>query len=272
LAQLRAHLLPDDDAPSDSINNPNHERLLECGNFALSHISDVGSFTNEFVNVPILGHVLLAHEALTNIAEWAKNKKPGDLLANSLFSDQDRLLQNTNTIAYFKTRAWKKAAGNFASLAGSGLSTFTQVNAVGAARHLTADTKKIVHLKALDQMINAYKSKNLMQACALCALIIDCKILKIESQTAALVADCIPGNVVSGIVTTAASILHAKSLELRLSKMQENIEKAAQLLHYRAFQGLKDGNEPPALEMVREIYTQLERVMVEKAANQFANK
>jgi len=232
--------------------------------------SDIAGLANEFAEMPVFGHVLLGHDALVNIYEWAGKKKATALPPNPLLIPSDGLLfQNTKTAAYFKKRMFKKIAGSGFSAVGSALSSVTQVNALGVARHGRSDAKTIAHLVNLDKLLTQFKGKKLQIEYDLCKLIIDCKILKIESQSAALAADCIPGNLISGALTAVASFAHGQSLALRLSNMEKDIQIAAQLLHYRALHGLKTNTATPALEMVRELFSQIQKIEKERVLINF---
>lgn len=235
----------------------------------------------EFTNGNIIGAVKLGHDVVCNIVEWAGKRKPKELPANPLLTPIDAALyENTKTAAYFKKRMVKKIAGDAVSFTGGVLSSATHVNALGAARHARSDAKTIAHLVRFKEQLKQYKSKGLAIEYKLCKLIIDCKKLKIESQSAALAADCIPGNVITSSATAAAGFIHGQTLAYRLSNMEADIEKAAKILHYRAFYEMDDdygiaglfgeqatneyAAETPALDMVRELFAQIAQIEKER--------
>ncbi|WP_028862169.1 hypothetical protein [Psychromonas aquimarina] len=235
----------------------------------------------EFTSGNIIGALKLGHDAVVNIVEWAGKRKPKELPVNPLLTPIDAALyENTKTAAYFKKRMVKKIAGDAVSFSGGVLSSATHVNTLGAARHGRSDAKTIAHLVRLKEMLKQYKSKGLAVEYKLCKLIIDCKKLKIESQSAALAADCIPGNVITSSATAAAGFIHGQTLAFRLSNMEADIEKAAKILHYRAFYEMDDdygiaglfgeqaaneyAAETPALDMVRELFTQIAKIEKER--------
>jgi hypothetical protein len=88
-------------------------------------------------------------------------------------------------------------------------------DALGVAQNRHSDTKTIAHLLNLDKLLTQFKGKNLQIEYDLCKLIIDCKILKIESQSGALAADCIPSNVLSGVAAIGLIFAHGQSLAQR---------------------------------------------------------
>ncbi|QUM75343.1 hypothetical protein HWV00_03350 [Moritella sp. 24] len=234
-----------------------------------------------------LGPLMQVHSAVVNIYEWKKNlSNAQDLPANPLLSTIDAALhENTKTAAYFKKRMGKKIAGDLFSFGGGMLSSVTHVNALGAVRHGRSDAKTIAHLVRLNEMLKKYKSKGLTVEYNLCKVIIDAKKLKVESQSAALVADMIPGNIAGG-ATAAISFAHGQTLNCRLSNMAIDIEKAAKRLHYRAFYEMDDdygiaglfgeeavneyASETPALDMVRELFSQIGRIEKERVLLNFA--
>jgi len=235
----------------------------------------------------ILGPLMLAHTTAVNIYEWKKDFSDAQSLpANPLLSTIDAALyENTKTAAYFKKRMLKKIAGDSVSFGGTMLSSVTHVNALGAARHGRSDAKTIAHLVRLNELLKKYKSKGLTAEYNLCKVIIDAKKLKVESQSAALVADMIPGNI-GGAATAAISFVHGQTLAFRLSNMAIDIEKAAKRLHYRAFYEMDDdygiaglfgeqavneyASETPALEMVRELFSQVGRIEKERVLINFS--
>lgn len=234
-----------------------------------------------FGNSDIIGAVKLGHDAVCNIVEWAGNRKAQELPANPLLDPVYAVSsENIKTAAYFKKRMVKKIAGSAVSFTGGILSGATHINTFGAARHGRSDAKTIAHLIRLKAMLKKYQADGLTMEYKLCKLIIDCKKLKIESQSAALAADCIPGNVITSAATTVASFAHGQSLALRLSNMSIHIEKVAKILHYRAVQemnvdyGLANlfGDEvtneyetgTPALDMVRELFAQIAQIEKER--------
>ncbi|WP_299017741.1 hypothetical protein [uncultured Photobacterium sp.] len=229
----------------------------------------------------IIGAVKLGHDVICNIYEWVGKREAKALPVNPLLSPIDAsLYQNTKTAAYFKKRMVKKIGGEAFSFTGSVLSGVTHINALGAARHGRSDAKTIAHLVRLNEMLNEYRSKGLEKEYQLCKVIFDSKKLKLESQSAALASDCIPGNVVTGAVSASASFIHGQTLAIRLENLGADIEKAAKVLHYRAFYEMDDdygiaglfgeeatneyAKETPALDMVRELFTQIAKIEKER--------
>ncbi|MDO6496741.1 hypothetical protein [Photobacterium sanguinicancri] len=230
----------------------------------------------------IIGTVKLGYDILSEIYEWSGKRDAKKLEANPILSPMDaNSYQNTKTAAYFKKRCAKKIGGAAVSFSGGVLSGVTHVNALGAARHGRSDAKTIAHLVRLNESLSQFKGKGLTLEYKLCELIIDCKKLKLESQTAALATDCIPGNVITGAATAAAGFIHGQSLAYRLSKLAPAIDKVAKILHYRAFHemnidyGLANmfgeeelpfeyNEETPALNMVRELFAQAAKIEKER--------
>jgi len=219
----------------------------------------------------IIGAVKLGHDVIVNIIEWAGKRKAKELPANPLINPFYTMSsQNIKTEAYFKKRMVKKIAGDAVSFTGGILSGATHVNTLGAVRHGRSDAKTIAHLIRLKKMLKKFKSRGLVRECELCELIINCKKLKIESQSAALASDCIPGNVVTGTATTVMSFAHGQSLALRLANMSVDIENVAKKLHsqavddlYSLTKGVKY-NGTPALDMVRELFAQITQIEKER--------
>ncbi|QUM82216.1 MULTISPECIES: hypothetical protein [unclassified Moritella] len=227
----------------------------------------------------ILGPLMLVHDTLTNIYEWKTNFRNGtQLTANPRLSPADAILySNTKTTAYFKKRMVKKICGDSVSFSGGMLSAVTHVNVLGATRHGRSDAKTIAHLVRLNKLLSQYKGKgqHLSEVCDLCKVIIDAKKLKLESQSAALVADLIPGSVAGG-ATAAVSFIHGQTMASRLSKMAFDIEETAQKLHHRAFYEMNASSskvyepETPALDMVRELFSQVGRIEKERVLINFS--
>ena len=103
---------------------------------------------------------------------------------------------------------------------------------LAAPQDRRSDAKKIAHLINLNKLLTQFKGKNLQIEYDLCKLIIDCKILKIELQSAALATDCIPRNVLSVVAAIGLTFVHGQSLAHGGSNMKVDIEKAAKKLHY----------------------------------------
>ncbi len=225
----------------------------------------------------ILGPLMLVHDTVTNIYEWKTNFSNGaQLTANPLLSPADAALYtNTKTTAYFKKRMVKKIIGDSVSFGGSMLSSVTHVNALGVVRHGRSDAKTVAHLVRLKKLLRYYKGKKLTEEYNLCKVIIDAKKLKVESQSAALASDLIPGNVGGG-ATAAISFVHGQTMAHRLSKMAFDIEEAAKKLHHRAFYEMKASSlgacarETPALDMVRELFSQIGKIEKERVLINFS--
>ncbi|OAN17828.1 hypothetical protein A3K86_02595 [Photobacterium jeanii] len=230
----------------------------------------------------IIGAVKLGHDILSEIYEWSGKRKAKELEVNPLLSPLDATsYPNTKTAAYFAKRCAKKIGGEAVSFSGGVLSGVTHINALGAARHGRSDAKTIAHLVRLNESLSQFKAKGLTLEYELCKTIIDCKKLKLESQSAALATDCIPGNVISGAATATASFIHGQTLAYRLEKLGPAIDKAAKVLHYRAFHEMnidyglaatfgeeelpnEYDEDTPALNMVRELFAQIAKIEKER--------
>ncbi|MFD2178643.1 hypothetical protein [Veronia pacifica] len=246
---------------------------------------DNGLYTSgdfEFSYGSYIGAAKLIHDTAFSVYDWYKgNKSPSSLEANPLLSTIDQALNNNaKTAAYLKKRMVKNIAGDAVSYAGGVLSSGTHVNALGAVRHGRADTKTGVHLFRLKKLLNKFKGQGLGLECELCEVIIKCKQLKLEAQSVGFAMDMIPGNVVTGSATSVIGFLHGVSLAERLKDLSPAIIAAAQRLHYRAFYELDDDyglaglfdeeiewekcHDTPALDMVREIFSQAAKIEKEK--------